>query len=76
METIDKASNLAHEAIDELAKATSHAAEALDEKGLHLKYAEQRLLKNCKVYIRDNPASSIGIAIATGFLLSRLLSRR
>jgi ElaB/YqjD/DUF883 family membrane-anchored ribosome-binding protein len=76
METIDIASNFAHKAVDELAHATSHAAEALDEKGLHLKYAEQRILKNCQVYIRDNPASSIGIAIASGFLLSCLLSRR
>jgi ElaB/YqjD/DUF883 family membrane-anchored ribosome-binding protein len=76
METIDKASNFAHEAIDKLAKATSQAADNLDEKGMHLKYAEQRLLKNCQVYIRDNPVSSIGIAVATGFLVSRLLCRR
>jgi ElaB/YqjD/DUF883 family membrane-anchored ribosome-binding protein len=76
METIGKASNFAHEAVDKLAKVTSQAAEALDENGVHLKYAEQRLMKNCQTYIRDNPAASIGIAVATGFLLSRLLSHR
>jgi ElaB/YqjD/DUF883 family membrane-anchored ribosome-binding protein len=76
METIDKASNLAHEAVDKLARVTSQAADVLDEKGMHLKYAEQHMLKNCQTYIRDNPATSLGIAVASGFLLSRLLSHR
>jgi ElaB/YqjD/DUF883 family membrane-anchored ribosome-binding protein len=76
METLDKASNFAHEAIDKLARASSQAADALDEKGMHLKYAEQHMLKNCQTYIRDNPATSLGIAVASGFLLSRLLSHR
>lgn len=76
METIDKASNFAHEAVDKLAKVTNEAADAFDEKSEHLKYAEQRLLKNCRGYIHDNPVTSLGIAVATGFLLSRLLSGR
>ena len=74
METIDKASHSAHEAVDKIANATNQAADALGEKGEQLKNAEQRLMKNCSVYVRDNPISSLGIAIAGGFLLSRLLS--
>ena len=76
METIDKASNFAHEAVDKLAKASNQVADAFDEKSHDIKTAEQRLLNNCHVYIRDNPATSLGIAVAAGFLLSRLLSRR
>lgn len=76
MENIDKASNYAHETVDKLAKATNEAAEAFDEKSLHLKQAEQRLFKNCQAYVRDNPVTSLGIAVATGFLLSRILSSR
>jgi ElaB/YqjD/DUF883 family membrane-anchored ribosome-binding protein len=76
MESIDKASHFAHEAIDKLAKATNNTVDALDDQGMHVKYAEQRLLKNCQGYIRDNPATTLGIAVATGFLLSRLLSSR
>ena len=76
MKTIDKASNSAHEAFDKIANATSHAAEALGEKGEQMKKAEQQLMKNCRGYISDNPMTSVGIALATGFLLSRLLSRR
>jgi ElaB/YqjD/DUF883 family membrane-anchored ribosome-binding protein len=76
METIDKVSNSAHEAFDKVASATSQAAEALGEKGEQLKNAEQQMMKNCRGYISDNPIMSVGIAAATGFLLSRLLSRR
>ena len=74
METIDKASHSAHEAVDKIANATNQAAEALGEKGEQLKNAEQQLMENCRGYVRDNPVTSLGIAIAGGFLLSRLLS--
>jgi len=76
METIDKASNSAHEAVDKIASATNKAAEALGEKGEQLKNAEQQLMENCRSYVRDNPMTSLGIAAAAGFLLSRLLSGR
>lgn len=76
MKNTDKAVNLAHETFDKIADATSHAAEALGEKGEQLKSAEQHLMKNCRGYVRDYPIASLGIAAAAGFLLSRLLSRR
>lgn len=76
METIDKASKTAHEAVDKVASATNQAAETLSEKGDQLKNAEQQLVENCRGYIRDNPITSLGIAVAAGFLLSRLLSGR
>ena len=76
METIDKASKSAHEAFDKITNATSQAAEALGEKGEQLKNVEQQLMKNCRSYISDNPITSVSIAAAAGFLLSRLLSRR
>ncbi len=76
METVDKASSYAHEAVDKIASISNQAAEALDEKGLRLKNAEQRLMQNCQGYIRDNPVTALGIAVATGFLVSRLLGHR
>jgi hypothetical protein len=33
-------------------------------------------MENCCDYVRDNPVTSLGIAVAGGFLLSRLLSCR
>ncbi len=76
METIDKASKSAHAAVDKVVSTTTHAAEMLGEKGEQLKNCEQRIMKNCQEYIRDNPVTSLGIAAAAGFLLSRLLSNR
>lgn len=76
MDMTDKASKLAHETGDKIASATSQAIETLSDKGEQMKSAEQHLVKNCQRYIRDNPISSIGIAVASGFLLSRLLSSR
>jgi len=73
METIDKASHSAHEAVDKIANATNQAAEALGEKGEQLKNAEQQLMESCRDYVQDNPITSLGIAAAAGFLLSRLL---
>ena len=76
METIDKASKSAHEAVDKIANAGNQAAETLGEKGAQLKNAEQQLMEDCRVYVRDNPITSVGIAVAAGFLLSRVLSGR
>ena len=76
METIDNASKSAHEAVDKIASATNQAAETLSEKGEQLKNAEQQLMENYRGYVRDNPITSLGIAVAAGFLLSRLLSGR
>jgi ElaB/YqjD/DUF883 family membrane-anchored ribosome-binding protein len=76
VETIDNVSHSAHEAVDKIASATSQAAEAIGEKGDQLKSAEQRMVNQCRGYIHDNPITSLGIAAAAGFLLSRLLSGR
>ena len=71
-----KVSNTAHEAVDKIASATNRAADAIGEKGEQLKNAEQRMMENCRSYVRDNPITSLGIAAAAGFLLSRLISGR
>ena len=90
MNTLDKASDYIHDAADYLHDAadyvqdnadkiinvTSHAAEALGEKGEQLLNAEQKLIKNCRRYVRDHPMTSLGITLTVGFVLSRLLSSR
>jgi len=75
MEITDKVSNSAHTAYDKIADATSQAAETLGEKGEQLKKTEQQFMKNCRGYISENPMTSVSIAVAAGFLLSRLFSR-
>ncbi len=75
MKTKDKVFDSAHEAYDKVANATNQATEALGAKGEQLKKAEQKLMKNCRGYVSNNPITSLGLAAAAGFLLSRLLSR-
>jgi ElaB/YqjD/DUF883 family membrane-anchored ribosome-binding protein len=87
MNTTDKIAGYAHETIDTVANATNQATEAFadvtqqaresfDEKSDQFINAEQRMVKECRSYVRDNPVTSLGIAVAGGFLLSRLLSGR
>ena len=76
MEITDKASQFAHQAGEKIANASNQAADMLSEKGEQLKNAEQHLMKDCSDYVKNNPATSLGIAVAAGFLLSRLLSAR
>lgn len=76
MKTIDKASDSVHDAVDKITDVSNQAADALNEKGKQLKNAEQRLVKDCCSYVKENPVTSIGIAVASGFLLSRVLSGR
>ena len=76
MDITDKVSDSAHAAYDKIADATSQATEMLGEKGEQLKKTEQQLMKNCRGYISDNPMTSVSIAVAAGFLLSRLFSGR
>lgn len=73
MDTIDTVAGSAHEAIDKIAGATTQAAEALGDKGQQLKNAEERLMEDCRAYVRENPVTSLAIALGAGFLLSRLL---
>jgi ElaB/YqjD/DUF883 family membrane-anchored ribosome-binding protein len=76
MTTLEKVSDSAHDAFHKVASASSHAVEALGEKGEQLRSTEQQLVKGCRSYISHNPIASVGIAAAIGFLLSRLSCRR
>jgi len=72
----DELNALAHEAIDKATNATNQVADKIVDKGVQLKNAEQRLAEECSIYIRDNPLTSVGIAIGVGFILSKLLGSR
>lgn len=76
MHAIEKATHSAHEAVDKVASVTNQAIDAFGEKGERLQNREQQLLDDCRSYVHHNPVTSLGIAAAAGFLLSRLLSGR
>jgi ElaB/YqjD/DUF883 family membrane-anchored ribosome-binding protein len=71
VEIPNKTANSGYKAFDKIASATSQAAEAFNKKGGEFN-DQQRLMKNCRSYVRDKPVTSVGIALAAGFLLGRL----
>jgi ElaB/YqjD/DUF883 family membrane-anchored ribosome-binding protein len=73
---VDRLASGAHQAVDKIADAAGQAAETLGVKGEQLKNAQMQAMEQCRGYVRDHPVMSLGIAVAAGFLLSRLLSSR
>lgn len=73
---IDRIATGAHDAVDRFADVANQAAESLGVKSGQLKEMQTRLLEACGGYVRANPVASLGIAVAAGFLLSRLISSR
>ena len=66
----------AHQAVDTIANVAGQAAESLGISSEQVKQAQARAFEFGRVYVRDHPLASVGIAIAAGYVLSRLLSSR
>lgn len=73
---VSRMASNAHIAVDRIADATNQAADSLSDKGHEIKVMEERWLANIRNYVEHNPVQSLGIAIASGFLLSRIISNR
>ncbi len=72
-EKVDAAAAGAHRAVDWAADTTKGAADSLSETGHDIKETQERWLAIAREYIQENPATSVGIAVASGYLLSRIL---
>lgn len=59
----------AHRAVDEVGDVASRASESLSANGEQIKAAEAHVVE----YVRRHPLASLGVAIAAGFFVSRLL---
>lgn len=74
MDTLDKASHYAHDTFDKIAHAANQTAEVMGETSENIMDAEQKLMRNARHYVRENPIAAVGIAATAGFLLSRLFT--
>ncbi|WP_376694917.1 ElaB/YgaM/YqjD family protein [Wenzhouxiangella sp. EGI_FJ10305] len=75
-ERVDAVAAGAHEAVDWAAEATNNATDSLSETGHEIKATQEKWLAVAREYVQENPATSVGIAVAGGYLLSRILRRR
>jgi ElaB/YqjD/DUF883 family membrane-anchored ribosome-binding protein len=73
---VDRLAARAHEAVDRVSSVAGRAVESLGTGGDQLSAAEQKLVAGTRKYVQENPVTSVGIAIATGYFLSRLFSSR
>jgi ElaB/YqjD/DUF883 family membrane-anchored ribosome-binding protein len=68
---IPAAAQFAHKAVDDVAAGAAPAAAWLNEHADDLSAAQEKLLEDVRQYIRANPLTSVAIALAAGFLISR-----
>ncbi len=73
---VDRIATSAHQAVDGIARAATQTAESLGAKGEDLRNSHARMTEECRGYVRENPLAAIGIALAAGFVLSRLVKSR
>jgi ElaB/YqjD/DUF883 family membrane-anchored ribosome-binding protein len=72
MGMLNKAAAQAHEAVDQVAVAAAPAAQWLEEQGDTLTKNGEKLVDNTYKYIAAHPLQSLGLALAAGYLISRL----
>lgn len=73
---MDKAARGAHAAVDSVGTMATSTAEAFDMKSDQLVAAKEELLRATRNYLQVHPVASLGMAVAAGFLLSRIVSSR
>jgi ElaB/YqjD/DUF883 family membrane-anchored ribosome-binding protein len=71
--TVDKIASGAHQAVDRIASAATSAAEQWGVKGDQMLESKDRMMESTREYVRNNPMAALGIALAAGFILSRIL---
>jgi ElaB/YqjD/DUF883 family membrane-anchored ribosome-binding protein len=73
---LDQIVSGAHGAVDRAGDAAAHAAGTLGAKGDQLNNSGKRMVNRAENYLHEHPVASLGMAVAAGYLLSRLLSSR
>lgn len=75
-QAIDRLSGATRPAIEHLAAGAHQAADKLNANGRQLRKSQGRLAENLRRQLRERPFTSIGMAVAAGFLLNWLLRQR
>lgn len=63
----------AHGAIDQVSSAVQSAADRVSEKSGEWMERQDEVVQQVRGYVRERPVVALGVAVAVGFLLSRLV---
>jgi ElaB/YqjD/DUF883 family membrane-anchored ribosome-binding protein len=70
---IDRVAEVAHQAVDKVAGVAAPTAAWLSDQGDSLKATQRTVTADAAQYVSAHPWKSLGFALATGFLISRLI---
>ena len=72
---IERLTSTAHDAVERATSAAASAADQLGVQGRQLLATRDELMDSTRVYVREHPLAALGVALAAGYLVSRILSR-
>ncbi len=72
---IDRAAEYAHRTVDRAVAGVTPAAEWLEEQATALNATQKKFVSNTRDYVAANPLVSLGMALAAGFLISRIIRK-
>lgn len=75
MPAIDRAAHYAHQTVDKAVAGITPAADWLDEQATALAATQRKFVNSTREYVAANPLASLGLALAAGFLVSRIIRR-
>jgi ElaB/YqjD/DUF883 family membrane-anchored ribosome-binding protein len=73
---LGRVSETAQQALDRITRAAQDAAERLGERSEELWALQGRAIESARGYAKQHPLATIGVAIAIGVVISKLLSLR
>ncbi|SHG40656.1 hypothetical protein [Massilia sp. CF038] len=72
----DRLATSAHAGVDKVQGALANASNSMGEKSKQLSEAYKNFAETGRGYVRSSPATSVLVALAAGFTLSKILGRR
>lgn len=72
---IDRAAEYAHQTVDKAVTGVTPAAEWLNDQATALDATQKKLVGSTREYVAANPLKSLGLALAAGFLISRIIRK-
>jgi ElaB/YqjD/DUF883 family membrane-anchored ribosome-binding protein len=72
---IDRLRNSAHETVERAASVASSAADRVSARSEEWLAAKNEWMDATRAYVREHPVAALGIALAAGYLFSRMTGR-